>query len=115
MTRRLLLLQSKTMKLVFGEVLGNPGLEVLDIPKRCGGGSRSWFTIIGGCYLCDALSMSSHRPGRGFAMHSATKFLSGHGVAIGGVVVDGGTFDWLANDKFPTPATIRRLPRSSVR
>ena len=35
-------------------------------------------------------------------MHSATKFLSGHGVVIGGVVVDGGTFDWLANDKFPT-------------
>ena len=35
-------------------------------------------------------------------MHSATKFLSGHGVVIGGAVVDGGTFDWMANDKFPT-------------
>ena len=48
-------------------------------------------------YLCRPIDL-----GADLVMHSATKFLSGHGVVIGGVVVDGGTFDWMANDKFPT-------------
>ena len=48
-------------------------------------------------YLCRPLDHGAH-----LVMHSATKWLGGHGVAIGGVVVDGGNFDWEASGKFPT-------------
>ena len=42
-------------------------------------------------------------------MHSATKFLGGHGVAVGGILVDGGNFDWENSNKFPSTQTIQRL------
>ena len=48
-------------------------------------------------YLCRPIEL-----GADLVVHSATKFLSGHGVVVGGVVVDGGTFDWQSSDKFPT-------------
>ncbi|MEC7106731.1 MAG: O-acetylhomoserine aminocarboxypropyltransferase [Pseudomonadota bacterium] len=89
-------------KLVFGEVLGNPGLEVLDIPKIAAVAHAHGLPLLVDAtfatpYLCRPIEL-----GADLVMHSATKFLSGHGVVIGGVVVDGGTFDWMANDKFPT-------------
>ena len=89
-------------KLVFGEVLGNPGLEVLDIPKIAAVAHAHGLPLLVDAtfatpYLCRPIDL-----GADLVMHSATKFLSGHGVVIGGVVVDGGTFDWMANDKFPT-------------
>ncbi len=89
-------------KLVFGEVLGNPGLEVLDIPKIAAVAHAHGLPLLVDAtfatpYLCRPINL-----GADLVMHSATKFLSGHGVVIGGVVVDGGTFDWMANDKFPT-------------
>ena len=89
-------------KLVFGEVLGNPGLEVLDIPKIAAVAHAHGLPLLVDAtfatpYLCRPIDL-----GADLVMHSATKFLSGHGVVIGGGVVDGGTFDWMANDKFPT-------------
>ena len=89
-------------KLVFGEVLGNPGLEVLNIPKIAAVAHAHGLPLLVDAtfatpYLCRPIDL-----GADLVMHSATKFLSGHGVVIGGVVVDGGTFDWMANDKFPT-------------
>ena len=48
-------------------------------------------------YLCRPVDL-----GADIVMHSATKFLSGHGIVIGGLLVDGGTFDWEASGKFPT-------------
>ena len=48
-------------------------------------------------YLCKPLEH-----GADIVVHSATKFLSGHGIVIGGLLVDGGTFDWGASDRFPT-------------
>ena len=89
-------------KLLFGEVLGNPGLEVLDIPRIAAVAHDHGLPLLVDAtfatpYLCRPIEL-----GADLVMHSATKFLSGHGVVIGGVVVDGGTFDWLANDKFPT-------------
>lgn len=89
-------------RLLFGETLGNPGLEVLDIPKVAevahGAGLPllvdSTFTTP---YLCRPLDL-----GADLVFHSATKFLSGHGIVIGGVLVDGGQFDWEASGKFPT-------------
>ncbi len=88
-------------KLFFGETLGNPGLDVLDIARVSELAHR-----VGVPLLVDATFTTPYllRPfdhGADLIYHSATKFLGGHGVAIGGVVVDGGTFDWEASGKFP--------------
>jgi O-acetylhomoserine (thiol)-lyase len=89
-------------RLVFGEVLGNPGLEVLNIPVISAVAHEAGLPLLVDStfttpYLCQPLDL-----GADLVMHSATKFLSGHGVVIGGVLVDGGTFDWEASGKFPT-------------
>lgn len=89
-------------RLVFGEVVGNPGLEVLDIPKVSQIAHDAGLPLLVDAtfvtpYLCKPLAH-----GADLVMHSCTKWLAGHGVAIGGVVVDGGTFDWETSGKFPT-------------
>ena len=89
-------------RLVFGEVLGNPGLEVLDIPKVAEVAHANDLPLLIDAtfvtpYLCQPIEL-----GADLVVHSATKFLSGHGVVVGGVVVDGGTFDWQSSNKFPT-------------
>ncbi|MCP5370641.1 MAG: O-acetylhomoserine aminocarboxypropyltransferase [Hyphomicrobiales bacterium] len=90
-------------RLLFGEVLGNPGLEVMDLAAVAGVAHDAGLPL-----MIDATFNTPHlcRPldhGADIVMHSVTKFLGGHGVAIGGVVVDGGTFDWEARaDRFPT-------------
>ena len=89
-------------KLIFGEVLGNPGLEVLDIPSLSELAHSHYLPLLIDAtfvtpYLCQPIEL-----GADLVVHSATKFLSGHGVVVGGVVVDGGTFDWQSSDKFPT-------------
>lgn len=89
-------------KLVFGEVLGNPGLEVLNIPAVVEVAHNADLPL-----LIDSTLMTPYlcRPfdlGADLVFHSATKFLGGHGVAIGGVLVDGGGFDWEASGRFPT-------------
>jgi O-acetylhomoserine (thiol)-lyase len=89
-------------KLVFGEVLGNPGLEVLDIPRIAELAHDVGLPLMVDAtfatpYLCRPIDF-----GADIVMHSATKFLSGHGVVIGGLLVDGGTFDWEASTRFPT-------------
>ena len=89
-------------RVLFGETLGNPGLEVLNIPVLAEVAHQhglplmidSTFTTP---YLCRPFDL-----GADIIFHSATKFLSGHGVVIGGLLVDGGTFDWEASGKFPT-------------
>ncbi len=89
-------------KLLFAETLGNPGLEVLDIPAVAAVAHDAGLPLMVDStfatpYLCRPLDH-----GADLVMHSATKFLGGHGVAIGGVIIDGGTFDWEASGKFPT-------------
>ena len=89
-------------RLVFGEVLGNPGLEVLDIPKVAAVAHRAGLPLVVDAtfatpYLCQPIAL-----GADIVIHSATKFLSGHGIVIGGLVVDGGVFDWEASGRFPT-------------
>jgi len=89
-------------RLVFGETIGNPGLEVLDIPALAVIAHDAGVPLLidntfASPALCRPLDL-----GADLVMHSTTKWIGGHGVAIGGVIVDGGRFDWAASDKFPT-------------
>src|SRR5271170_425497 len=89
-------------RLVIGETIGNPGLEVLDIPEVAQIAHDERIPLlIDNTFATPYLS----RPidlGADLGMHSATKWIGGHGIAIGGVIVDGGRFDWRASSKFPT-------------
>ncbi|MGZ5040831.1 MAG: O-acetylhomoserine aminocarboxypropyltransferase [Usitatibacter sp.] len=89
-------------RLLFGESVGNPSIDVLDIP-RLGEIARANRIplLVDATVTTPALSRPLQQ-GAGLVMHSATKFLSGHGVVIGGVLIDGGRFDWVASAKFPT-------------
>ena len=89
-------------RLVFGEVLGNPGLEVFDLEAVAAIAHDANLPL-----MVDATFATPHlcRPfefGADIVMHSATKWLGGHGIAIGGALVDSGRFDWAASGKFPT-------------
>ena len=89
-------------RLIFGETIGNPGLEVLDIPKLSRIAHAAGIPL-----MVDSTFATPHlcRPfeyGADLIFHSATKWLGGHGIAIGGVLVDGGKFDWESSGKFPT-------------
>lgn len=89
-------------RLIFGEVLGNPGLEVFDIEPVAAIAHEAGIPL-----MLDATFATPHlcRPfdhGADIVMHSATKWLGGHGVAIGGVLTDSGKFDWAGSGLFPT-------------
>ena len=89
-------------RLIFSEILGNPGLEVLNVPEISALAHTAGLPLLVDAtfatpYLCRPIDL-----GADLVVHSATKFLSGHGVVIGGLLVDGGTFDWEASGKFPT-------------
>jgi O-acetylhomoserine (thiol)-lyase len=89
-------------RLVFAEVLGNPGLEVLDLPAVAAiAHAHGLPLMVDSTFLTPALCRPLEH-GADIVLHSLTKWLGGHGVAIGGVVVDGGRFDWQASGRFPT-------------
>ena len=89
-------------RLVFGETIGNPNLNVVDIPAWAEAAHAHGLPLIMDNtvptpILCRALDL-----GADVAVHSATKYIGGHGTSIGGVVVDSGKFDWTANpERFP--------------
>jgi O-acetylhomoserine (thiol)-lyase len=89
-------------KLVIGETIGNPGLEVLDIPRIAEIAHAAGVPLlIDNTFATPYLS----RPielGADIVMHSLTKWIGGHGLVIGGALVDGGRFDWLASGRHPT-------------
>ena len=89
-------------RLVFGETLGNPGLEVLDIPKVAEVAHEAGLPLMIDSTFTTPFLCKPFELGADIIVHSATKFLSGHGVVIGGLLVDGGIFDWEASGKFPT-------------
>ncbi|HET6472989.1 MAG TPA: O-acetylhomoserine aminocarboxypropyltransferase, partial [Pseudomonadales bacterium] len=89
-------------KLVFGETLGNPGLEVLNVPAVARVAHAAGLPLLIDSTFTTPYLMRPLEHGADLVLHSATKFLSGHGIVIGGVLVDGGTFDWEASNRFPT-------------
>jgi len=89
-------------KLIFAEVLGNPGLDVLNIPKVAELSHERKLPLLVDSTFATPYLLRPFDHGADLIIHSATKFLGGHGVAIGGLVVDGGKFDWTSNDKFST-------------
>jgi O-acetylhomoserine (thiol)-lyase len=92
----------KETRLVFGETLGNPGLEVLDVPAIAAIAHAAGVPLmIDNTFATPAL-FRPFEHGADIVMHSATKWLGGHGVAIGGVLVDSGRFDWENSAGFPT-------------
>ena len=88
-------------KLLFGETLGNPGLDVLDIPTVSAIAHDSGLPLLVDSTFTTPWLMKPFDHGADLVFHSATKFLSGHGTVIGGVLVDGGMFDWEASGRFP--------------
>ena len=89
-------------RLVFAETLGNPGIEVLDIAAVAEVAHEAGLPLAGDSTFATPYLIRPIDHGADIIIHSVTKFLGGHGVAIGGVVVDGGRFDWAASGKFPT-------------
>ena len=89
-------------RLLFGETVGNPGLDVLDIPAVAAIAHNAGLPLMVDATLTTPFLSRPIAQGADIVMHSATKFLSGHGVVIGGVLIDGGSFDWEASGKFPT-------------
>jgi O-acetylhomoserine (thiol)-lyase len=83
-------------KLFFGETVGNPGLDVLDIPAVSALAREAGVPLLVDSTLTSPWLMKPLELGADLVYHSATKFLSGHGTVIGGLVVDGGSFDWAA-------------------
>jgi O-acetylhomoserine (thiol)-lyase len=81
-------------KLFFGETLGNPGLDVLDIPNVSALAHEAGVPLLVDSTFTTPWLMKPFEHGADLLFHSATKFLSGHGTVIGGVLVDSGLFDW---------------------
>ena len=88
-------------KLFFGETVGNPGLDVLDIPAVSAIAHEAGVPLLVDSTLTTPYLVKPFELGADLVYHSATKFLSGHGTVIGGVVVDSGSFDWEKSGKFP--------------
>jgi O-acetylhomoserine (thiol)-lyase len=88
-------------RLLFGETLGNPGLDVLDIPTVAAVAHEDKLPLLVDSTFTTPWLMQPFAHGADLVYHSATKFLSGHGTVIGGVLVDSGRFDWEASGRFP--------------
>ena len=89
-------------KLVFAETLGNPGLEVLNIPVVADIAHQAGIALLMDSTFTTPYLCRPFEHGADLIFHSATKFLGGHGVAIAGLLVDSGQFDWEASGRYAT-------------
>ncbi len=89
-------------RIVYAETLGNPGIEVLDIEAVAHVSHAAGLPLVVDSTFSTPYLIRPIEHGADIVTHSLTKFLGGHGVALGGVLIDGGRFDWAQNDKFPT-------------
>jgi O-acetylhomoserine (thiol)-lyase len=89
-------------RLVFGETIGNPRLNVVDIEAWANAAHAEGLPLIIDNTIPTPILTNVFELGADVAVHSATKFIGGHGTTVGGVIVDSGKFDWVANaDRFP--------------
>lgn len=89
-------------KLVYIETLGNPNSDVVDIEKIAGIAHKHLIPLIVDNTFATPYLVRPIEYGADIVVHSATKFIGGHGTTIGGVIVDSGKFDWEASGKFET-------------
>jgi O-acetylhomoserine (thiol)-lyase len=89
-------------RVLFGESVGNPSVDVLDIPAVAAIAGEHRIPLLVDATVTTPMLGRPIEQGAHIVIHSATKFLSGHGVVIGGLLVDGGRFDWVGSGKFPT-------------
>ena len=88
-------------KAIYAETLGNPKLDVLDIEKLARIADAAKLPLIIDNTIASPALTRPFEHGAHIIIHSATKFIGGHGTSIGGVIVDGGRFDWKASGRFP--------------
>ncbi len=88
-------------KAVFIESLGNPNSSIIDIEKVAGIAHKHGVPLIVDNTFTTPYLLRPFEYGADIVVHSATKFIGGHGTSIGGVIVDGGRFDWAASGRFP--------------
>lgn len=88
-------------KAVFFETLGNPNSTIIDIEAAAETAHRHGIPLIVDNTFATPYLLRPIAHGADIVVHSATKFIGGHGTVLGGVIVDGGNFDWAQNDKFP--------------
>jgi O-acetylhomoserine (thiol)-lyase len=88
-------------KALFFETLGNPNSTVIDIEAVAEIAHRHGIPLIVDNTFATPFLLRPLEHGADVVVHAATKFIGGHGTTMGGVIVDGGSFDWAANDKFP--------------
>lgn len=89
-------------RMIFGEVLGNPGNDVLNLPVVAELAHEHGIPLVIDSTFTTPYLIRPFDYGTDIIMHSATKFLCGHGTVIGGVLVDNGRFNWEQSGKFPT-------------
>ena len=92
-------------KMVFGEVIGNPGMDILDVPVIGKIANDAGVPLVIDATFNTPYLMQPLKNGANIVIHSLTKWMGGHGIALGGAIVDGGNFDWGQNDRFPTLTT----------
>ena len=88
-------------KLLYAETLGNPNSDVIDLKAIADIAHKHGIPLIVDNTFATPYLLRPIEYGADVVVHSATKFIGGHGTVMGGVVVDSGKFDWAANDKFP--------------
>lgn len=88
-------------KLVYAETLGNPNSDVIDLEAISKIAHEHGIPVIVDNTFATPYKLRPIEHGVDIVVHSATKFIGGHGTVMGGVIVDGGNFDWAQNDKFP--------------
>ena len=88
-------------KLFFAETLGNPNSDVLDIEAVSKIAHENGVPLIVDNTFATPYNLRPIEHGADIVVHSATKFIGGHGTTMGGLIIDGGKFDWAQNDKFP--------------
>ena len=88
-------------KLLYAESLGNPNSDVIDLEAIAAIAHKHGIPFIVDSTFATPYLLRPIEHGADVVVHSATKFIGGHGTVMGGVVVDSGKFDWAQNDKFP--------------